>query len=232
VPYLSDRKLRLFACACYRRLWGRLHPGTRTVVAVAEQFADGRATADDLQIAVDSAWSWPQNPSADAAWVASALAREAAERSAQWAAGVLISWGGPYPTHAAEGQAQCALLRDLAGDPFGPAYPPFKCPRCGPTFWRRGAAPDGAWAGAAPYRCAMCGWEWPGRVQPWLAWDGGAVPRLAQGIDADGAFERLPVLADALEEAGCTDAAILAHCREPGPHVRGCWVVDLLLGKE
>jgi hypothetical protein len=42
----------------------------------------------------------------------------------------------------------------------------------------------------------------------------------------------MPILADALEEAGCTDAAILGHCRGPGPHVRGCWVVDLLLGKE
>lgn len=47
-----------------------------------------------------------------------------------------------------------------------------------------------------------------------------------------GAFHILPILADALEEAGCDSADILAHCRGPGPHVRGCWVVDLLLGKE
>ena len=56
--------------------------------------------------------------------------------------------------------------------------------------------------------------------------------KLAQGIYDDRAFDRLPVLADALEEAGCTNAEILAHCREPGPHVRGCWALDLLLGKE
>ena len=43
---------------------------------------------------------------------------------------------------------------------------------------------------------------------------------------------RLAVLADALEEAGCTEADILGHLRGPGPHVRGCWVVDLILGKE
>jgi hypothetical protein len=42
---------------------------------------------------------------------------------------------------------------------------------------------------------------------------------------------RLAVLADALEEAGCTDAALLGHCRGAGPHVRGCWVVDALLGQ-
>jgi hypothetical protein len=58
------------------------------------------------------------------------------------------------------------------------------------------------------------------------------VQRLAQSIYEDRAFDRLPIVADALEEAGCTDAEILAHCRGPGPHVRGCWVVDLLLGKE
>jgi hypothetical protein len=45
-------------------------------------------------------------------------------------------------------------------------------------------------------------------------------------------FEDLPLLADVLEEAGCTDAAILVHLRGPGPHVRGCWVVDLVLGKK
>jgi hypothetical protein len=43
---------------------------------------------------------------------------------------------------------------------------------------------------------------------------------------------RLAILTDALEEAGCTNADILDHCRAPGPHVRGCWVVDLILGKE
>ena len=56
--------------------------------------------------------------------------------------------------------------------------------------------------------------------------------KFAQAIYDDRDFDRLPILADALEEAGCTNADILAHCRQPGEHVRGCWVVDLLLGKE
>jgi hypothetical protein len=43
--------------------------------------------------------------------------------------------------------------------------------------------------------------------------------------------DRLPILADALQDAGCDSAEVLAHCRGPGPHVRGYWVVDLLLGK-
>jgi len=58
------------------------------------------------------------------------------------------------------------------------------------------------------------------------------VVSLAQAVYDEAAFDRLPILADALEDAGCTDAEILAHCRGPGPHARGCWVVDFLLGKE
>jgi hypothetical protein len=65
----------------------------------------------------------------------------------------------------------------------------------------------------------------------WLAWSGGTIPALAQMIYHERAFDRLPILADALEDAGCDDADILEHLRGPGPHVRGCWVVDLLLGK-
>jgi hypothetical protein len=45
-------------------------------------------------------------------------------------------------------------------------------------------------------------------------------------------FSAMPILADALQEAGCDSEEVLSHCRGPGPHVRGCWVVDLVLGKE
>jgi hypothetical protein len=65
----------------------------------------------------------------------------------------------------------------------------------------------------------------------WLVWNGGTVRKLAQSIYDERAFDRLPVLADALEDAGCPDTAILEHCRSGGEHMRGCWVVDLLLGK-
>ncbi len=58
------------------------------------------------------------------------------------------------------------------------------------------------------------------------------VVTLASGIYADRAFDRMPILADALEDAECDDADILSHCRGDGPHVRGCWVVDLMLGKQ
>ena len=66
----------------------------------------------------------------------------------------------------------------------------------------------------------------------WLTWNNGTIPKLAQTIYDERRYDIMPILGDALEDAGCTDAQILEHCRGPGPHVRGCWVVDLILGKE
>jgi hypothetical protein len=63
-------------------------------------------------------------------------------------------------------------------------------------------------------------------------WFNSTANDLAQAIYADRAFERMPILADALEDAGCTNADILEHCRHSGEHGRGCWVVDLILGKK
>jgi hypothetical protein len=62
-------------------------------------------------------------------------------------------------------------------------------------------------------------------------WHTTNVLALVQAIYDDRAFERMPILGDALEDAGCDNADILNHCRQPGEHVRGCWVVDLILGK-
>jgi hypothetical protein len=62
-------------------------------------------------------------------------------------------------------------------------------------------------------------------------WQGGIVAKLALAVYDERRFQDIPILADALEEAGCTNADMLNHCRQPREHVRGCWVVDLLLGK-
>jgi hypothetical protein len=63
----------------------------------------------------------------------------------------------------------------------------------------------------------------------WLVWEGGTVPDLALGIYDRRRFAEMPYLGDALEEAGCTRAEVLDHCRGPAKHVRGCWVLDLVL---
>lgn len=63
-------------------------------------------------------------------------------------------------------------------------------------------------------------------------WLNSKVRLLAEAIYHNQTFNQLPSLADALEETGCRESGILGHCRSPGPHVRGCWVVDALLGRE
>jgi hypothetical protein len=73
----------------------------------------------------------------------------------------------------------------------------------------------------------------PVTIDPsWAAWADGTVRTLAEAIYAERAFDRMPVLGDALEEAGCDNEDILRHCREQRDHVRGCWVLDLLTGRE
>ena len=84
-------------------------------------------------------------------------------------------------------------------------------------------------AQAAALRCVFGNPFRPAAVAP--SWLTEAVVALARDIYADRAFDRLPILADALEEAGCDDEAVLHHCRQGGGHVRGCWVVDLLTGR-
>ncbi len=73
------------------------------------------------------------------------------------------------------------------------------------------------------------GWlEWIGGLE----WNNSTIPKLAERIYEERAFGDLPILCDALEEADCKNEDILRHCRTPGVHVRGCWVTDLILGKE
>jgi hypothetical protein len=175
---LSTRKKRLFAVACCRIIWQRLSDGrSRQAVDVAERYADGKASAYELQAAREAADSADKSVAdRTAAWVAFSATDPSAFDAARYVANV-----SPSPDSG-------NLIRDLIGNPFLPAT-----------------------------------------VDP--SWLTSTVVALAQSVYDERAFDRLPILADALEDAGCSDAAILNHCREPGEHVRGCWVVDLLLGK-
>jgi hypothetical protein len=99
----------------------------------------------------------------------------------------------------------------------------------GPEGWVRRAAAAELAAVCGPSRCAAGNPFRPAAADPrWLTT---TVLALARGIYAERAFDRLPILADALQDAGCGNEDILTHCRGPGSHVRGCWVVDLVLGK-
>jgi hypothetical protein len=64
----------------------------------------------------------------------------------------------------------------------------------------------------------------------WLAWQNGLIPALARHIHDERRIDEMPVLGDALEDAGCDDEVILAHCRDGDAHIRGCWLLDSILG--
>jgi hypothetical protein len=70
------------------------------------------------------------------------------------------------------------------------------------------------------------------RDRSWRAWNHGAVVGLARTIQKERAYHLLPILGDALDEAGCLDPALLCHCREPAEHARQCWALDLILRAE
>lgn len=70
----------------------------------------------------------------------------------------------------------------------------------------------------------------PATLDP--AWLTSTVVALAEGIYQERAFDRMPILADAIQDAGCDNADILSHCRSESTHVRGCWVIDLLTGRK
>jgi hypothetical protein len=93
------------------------------------------------------------------------------------------------------------------------------------------AAIQGAWEEELRYQCVLLRelFGIPFRRLSTIPQDANVV-KLAQAIYDDRAFDCLPILADALEEAGCTNPAILHHCQQHGGHVRGCWVIDLVLG--
>ncbi|HEY7312366.1 MAG TPA: hypothetical protein VH643_23585 [Gemmataceae bacterium] len=134
---------------------------------------------------------------------------------------------------------QAALLRDLFGNPFqvvsvNPVWLLRGSGRAGERGWSTSSSTDPDGRGRSsddgllshPHLQESRGWR-----SPFRPWERGPVAELAQAIYDKRAFERLPVLADALEQAGCSDEEILGHLRGPGPHVRGCWVIDLILSK-
>jgi hypothetical protein len=86
---------------------------------------------------------------------------------------------------------------------------------------------------ASLLRCICGNFYRPATIDPvWLTWHDGLLVSMARKMYDSRDFTDMPVLADALEEAGCTNQDILNHCRQSGVHVRGCWVVDLLVGRK
>jgi hypothetical protein len=94
---------------------------------------------------------------------------------------------------------------------------------------RRLSKREGKAAECGLIRCVFGNPYRPAAFDP--SWLTSTVVAVARGIYDDRAFDRMLILADALQDAGCEDEAILMHCRSGGPHARGCWVIDRLLGQ-
>jgi hypothetical protein len=213
---LSERKSRLFAVACVRRVWDLIVvEEARACVEAAERFAEGEIDEAGLQAAIEASVAACDRGRPCGPGVINAVGRvhrtyEAGRGSAPWAAAFAWAWSqvvrqvterGVSPEEAetrrgalmqAEHARQAGLFRCVVGNPFRPV---------------------------------------PAVAPAWLTWHDGLVRTMAQTIYAERRFDEAPVLADALEDAGCGDGDLLGHLRGPGPHCRGCWVPDLLLGK-
>jgi hypothetical protein len=212
---VSERKLRLFACACCRHLWSLLcDKPYRHAVEVAERFCDGLAGLAKLA-AVEAAvgqlaWN-TSGPLWQAGWFAgptdgayatathpdapAVLALAAAVASPLAITELCLPWATAL---GAQPAVQAALLRDVMHAPFRAVY-------------------IHAW---------------------WRQWNDGVILKLAQAAHndrllPDGHLDaaRLGILADALEEAGCTSPQLLEHLRQEGPHVPGCWAIDGLTSR-
>ena len=201
----SDRKLRLFACACCRLVWHLLPDLCHRLVVAVERYVGKELGSSDLtslfsgyyshevsspvsggKQAAEAVgylgwnWRWGRNTNKwQESYTAGRVARSAAEALAK-----SIVWEEAR-------QREVQLLHDIFGNRFRPSK----------------------------------------IDKTWLRWNDRTVPRIALGIYEERAFDRMPILADALLDAGCDNEELLTHCRSPGPHVRGCWAVDLLLGE-
>jgi len=192
------RKLRLFACGCCRLVWNLLtDPRSREAVSVAEQFAEGLTSKEELSKAFQSARVPAYLPTVPGVGdrTAASMAAYAAFEKPSSAAFHMTALPIDLTGYRAEDRERDAAVRRLLLCVFGNPFRPVVTER------------------------------------RWLAWNERTVVKIAQAIYEERAFERLPILADALEDAGCTNEDLLNHCRQPGVHARGCWVLDLLLDK-
>jgi hypothetical protein len=198
---ISDRQYRLFVVACCKRVWHLLDEITRHAVHMTERYALGQVNFVEVIVAAAQV-SGPA--------VALNLACVPAAESTD----------STYSTAAAQTAGFVALTVSVSHG-RGENLPPGEDIRPDPAeqAWQCHLIRD---LFGNPFR--------PVVIDPaWVADRNGAVVIMARGIQASGCFEDLPILADALEEVGCSDEAMLTHCRQGGEHVRGCWVVDAIV---
>jgi len=225
----SDRKVRLFAVACCRRVWASLeHEEFRDAVEKAEAFADGLINKAELL---------------EAHMKANLVFRDLHDGKDNGPGAALTASGFPGPKKSIFVRIVDALDDPWWEDEFD------KGDRLAPAIVTAQHAGRAA-ATLAGHRISLnspariaehreqahlvrCFFGNPFRPRPtrgdWLTPE---ISMLADRIYAERAFDRMPLLADALLASGCTTADLIDHCRAGSEHARGCWAVDLLLGKE
>jgi hypothetical protein len=233
----SRRKRRLYAAACVRRVWHLLNAAGRAAVETAERFADGEATEAELvalllsphRAFVPVATHDPRKNPQDAEYQATG--------SAQYAVQALLA-----PPHD-----RCHLCEDELQGEFSRGTVLYDCPTC-EGAWRWPLDPAAKFAcearatGHGDYtaRCRAESAEQAellrdivgNPLRPFAfdcAWRTDTAVAVARQMYESRDFGAMPILADALQDAGCEDEQVLNHCREPRAHVRGCWVCDLVL---
>ena len=204
----SDRKLRLVCCAVCRAVEHLLTDERyRRALDVAERYADGLAGIGELREA-HRVVTPASTHTEEYEWSEDKQGMLLAANAVGWATTLREPPDPPayLAGCAATGAKYAAVTEGLPEAEVGATQSALIRDILGPLPFRPVAVPPSV-----------------------LAWENGTVVRLAQAVYSGRRFADLPILADVLEEAGCTDPDILSHLRGPGPHVRGCWPVDLIL---
>ena len=206
----SDRELRLFAVGAFRQTFGlHIDPNNRDTVRLAELVAEGLEHPDELTSTYRLAWNRVPLQTSDLSVDATRAAGRTVEREAFHAAERVIT--------------EIICMRADEGEESAP-----------PGTDQEVAYFQGRERGeleiSSLLRCIFGNPFRPVAFDP--RWRAETAVALAGGIYDGRHFDRLPILADALEDAGCDAADLLAHLRASGPHARGCWALDAVLGKE
>jgi hypothetical protein len=269
----GDRKLRLFACACCRRIWDLITtPCCRTAVEVAERYADGLVSEQDRFIAfaeaIREANGWANCCGAiDAAFSAgvSAAAFAVAEAETVENAGDAVTMAEAMfpdfirvPTmiaaldasggagSAAAAWVQAEQERDVWDDEEHADWEhvvvsvgknlatamSISSVTSGTDYLEVARKVQEA---EQEVQCDLLRDVFGNPFRPVAfdpSWRTSTVVSLAQQMYDSRDFSAIPILADAFQDAGCDNAAVLDHCRSSSEHVRGCWLVDLILGKK
>ena len=205
----SCRKYRLMAIACCRRIWHLLDEKLRAAVELAENFLERKATAKELKVCQDSFYDKSKFPG--------------------------------YTTQLGVVQSTCFPTNQIkfyAGNAVGAAswaQVDFLLSKRLDSKFDYETLREQLYLEETAYQLVLFRdiFGNPFRpVQIERVRQTSTIKAIAQTIYTERQFADLPILADALEEAGCNNEVILGHCRSNQEHVRGCWVIDLLLGKK